>query len=66
MDEFLLAGVADWLVNLSAGWFAAAFIVSATGRRSTRIRWGLLTYNLIIAIVTLLEAIQLRRSLGVL
>lgn len=66
MDQFLFASIADWLINLSAGWFAAAVIVPALSEKSpARISWWLLTGNLLLAILSLLFATQIRRSLGV-
>ena len=66
MNQFWLASIADWLLNLSAGWFAAAIVVPTLSERSVRINWWLLTVNLLLAILSLLFAIHIREILGVL
>ena len=66
MDIYWLSGISDWLINLSAGWFAAAFIVPSVGRKPAKVNWLILTVNVIFAILFLFEAIQLRRLLEIL
>jgi len=63
MDSYFILGFSDWLINLSAGWFAAAFIVPSVGRKPAKVNWFILTTNMVFAILFLLEAIQIRRFL---
>ena len=66
MDAYSFLGISDWLINLSAGWFAAALIVPAVGRKPTKVNLWILTVNVIFAILFLIEAIQLKRITEVL
>ena len=66
MDVYWFLGLSDWLINLSAGWFAAAFIVPAVGRKPAKINWWILTVNVIFAILFLFEAVQLKRFIEIL
>ena len=58
--------ISEWLVNLSAGWFAAAFIVPTTIKRSVKVNVWLLTANTLLCIISLFIAVEIRRYLGVL
>ena len=66
MDAYWLSAFSDWLINISAGWFAAAFVIPATGKRSPKVNLVLLTLNTLFAILSLVGAVSLRRLLGVL
>ena len=54
--------LSDLFVNLSAGWFGAAFIVPLASKRSKLKIW-LLLVNLLFGIITLLAAVLLRGNL---
>lgn len=54
--------VSDLMVNLSAGWFGAAFILPMTTKKF-KINWRLLTINILCGILALLAAVLFRSSL---
>lgn len=56
IDTVLLTTVADWCVNLSAGWFGAAFIVPAFSERSQEFNRRLFLINILFALAYLLFA----------
>lgn len=60
---FLLT-LSDLCVNLSAGFFAATFIIPAFSEKSLSINIGILTVNLIFAIVFFVLAYKLKRIGG--
>ena len=65
MDIFWLTAFSEWLINLSAGWFAAGVII--TGKKlgkSTQYRNLQLTGNFILAILSLAFAVEIKRYLG--
>lgn len=59
MNSVLLNSLADLFINLSAGWFGAAFIVPINVRNREK-RINALIINLVFAIVSLGLAIVLR------
>lgn len=59
MKPILLSILSDLFVNLSAGWFGAAFIVPITTKKS-KIRWWILTVNIAYGILTLVISLILR------
>lgn len=61
LDETWLITLSDLFVNLSAGWFGALFIVPVTSKRPERVRLGLLTVNLLFAIISLLLALKFKK-----
>lgn len=64
MDLYYLAAFSEWLINLSAGWFASVFVIPAFVSRSKKVSLWLLTANIILAILSLLAAIEVKRFLG--
>jgi len=56
VDPFIFSLLSEFLVNLSAGWFAAAFVVPITTKRPRKVSIRLLTINIILSIVCLLAA----------
>ncbi len=58
MNPVILSVISDLLINLSAGWLAAAVIIPFGLKRPKRLR--ALTLNFTIAIVFLVLAIKLR------
>jgi hypothetical protein len=66
MDKFLFITIADWLINLSGSWFAVAIIVPPLAKKPPKLSLILLTGNLILGILSLSLAAQIKRSLGVL
>lgn len=65
MDSYWLSGFSDWLINLSAGWFAGALVVPVIGKKPPKKNLWLLTLNIFFAILTLLVAVEIKRFLGV-
>jgi len=66
VDVFWLAAFSDWLINLSAGWLASAFVIPAIGKRPTKVNFWILTVNVLLAIVTLFLAVSIKRFLRIL
>jgi hypothetical protein len=62
MDKVLVAILADFLINLAAGWAGAALIVPLQTARPT-MKPRLLTTNLFLATLFLLLAFLLRKGL---
>lgn len=50
IDLVLLTIVADWCVNLSAGWFGAAFIVPAFSDKPPTVNRWLMVEDLLFAV----------------
>lgn len=69
MDSYWFSAIADWLVNLSVGWFAAGilflFINKPRNLSKKRNHWQL-TANFLLSMLSLTLAAQIKRSLGVL
>ena len=63
VGEVWLEIVSDLFVNLAAGWIGAAFIIPITSKLDKQVSLGLLTMNLVIAIVFLVAAFELRSKL---
>lgn len=59
-EQILLAVIAEWCVNLSAGWFGAAFIVPATARRPLAINERVVLEDIVLALAFILAAYILR------
>lgn len=60
-DTVLFLVVSELFVNLSAGWFGAAFIAPNFSHRKAPLKYFLLTLDFILGILFLLIAFQLRR-----
>ena len=60
-----MAAFSDWLINLSAGWFASAFVIPAIGKRPPKVNFWILTINTSFAIVSLFIAVKLKRFLKI-
>ncbi len=60
MNSVWWLALADWLINLSAGWSAAGLAVIVTSREFRKINLWLLTSNLLFAILSLVLAVKLR------
>jgi len=54
-----LQGLSDILINLSAGWFGAAFILPMTIRKF-KVNWRILTINIACGIFTYVTAMIIR------
>lgn len=54
LDPALTAALSDWLINLSAGLFGAAFIIPATTKRSVRRNQYLVLANAVTALASFL------------
>lgn len=59
-NQVTLQSISDLFINLSAGWFGAAFIIPVSTRKIKSIPFGLLILNLCFAIIFLITAIKLR------
>lgn len=64
IDPIWFAVFSDWLINLSAGWFGAAFIVSAFSNLPRRINFLLLTFDFCLSIISLVLAFKFRKLAG--
>lgn len=53
--------IADLLINLSAGWYGAIFIIPVATKLTRKINIILLTVNLIIGTLSLVVAVELRK-----
>jgi len=60
-DPLLLAILSELFVNLSAGWFGAAFIVPISSGKIFPIKLDLLTADIIFGIVCLVIAFKVRK-----
>lgn len=60
LHVMILAAIADWLVNLSAGWFGAALIIPAISRRPDDFNSRIAVENVAIALALLAVAIYIR------
>ena len=56
VDSRWLAIISDLFVNLAAGWLAAAMIVSPYSQMRRRVRWWVLTGNILFATISLVVA----------
>lgn len=63
IDPVFISTLADLFVNLSAGWLAAAVVVSPKLRRPGKFVFLVLTGNVMAAILSLLLAFGLRKLL---
>lgn len=59
VNPVLLATLADFCINISAGWFGAAFIVPVLSKRK-KSRFVSLTINLLLSMMFLIVAFGLR------
>lgn len=50
IDAALLQALSDWCVNVSAGWFGAAFIISATSKGSRSINERIFLENVALSL----------------
>ena len=60
LDPTLSAVLSDWLINLSAGLFAAAFVIPATTRRPIKHNQFLVMINLVGALAYFLAGYILK------
>lgn len=60
IDAIFIQTLADLFINLSAGWFGIAFIVP----KNKRVRWRVLTVNILYGIVCLIISFLLRKLLN--
>lgn len=56
MDFYWFTIISNLFVNLSAGWFAAAFIIPATSKRKVRLSFWLFTTDILFGILCLVVA----------
>lgn len=63
VDAVWLEIISELCINLSAGWIGAAVVIPVTSKLDRRVNLGLLTMNLVAAIVFLMAAFELRRGL---
>lgn len=56
--------IADLLINLSAGWFGAVFIIPIATKLPKKLNLLLLTWNLFVGILSLTGAVELRKING--
>ena len=61
MNSAVISSIADLFINLSAGWFGAVFIVPVFSDASLIFSLPVLTGDLVMGIVFLVSAIELRR-----
>ena len=52
--------IADLLVNMAAGWFGAVLIVPNFSKETGFSKWGILTVDLVMGILSLLLAFKLK------
>lgn len=64
LDPIFLLVLSDLFVSLSAAWLGAAIIVPI-GAKRPKLKFWLLSVNLIFAIILLTLGYQLRRSAGI-
>ena len=63
MDKIFFQAISDLCINLSAGWFGAAFIVpNAVGKRG-KVKFWILTVDIFLGIIFLVLSVQLRKRL---
>lgn len=55
LDPLFLTIVSDLFVNLSAGWFGAAFIVPVASKKP-KLKWWVLLLNISFGIISLVNA----------
>ena len=60
LDPLFVIILSDLFVNLSAGWFGAAFIVTLVSKRS-KLKFRVLFLNLLFGTISLVVAYVLRR-----
>ena len=65
LDKDLYLVISDLFINISAGWFGAAFIVPAFSKEDFTLNIGILTTNLLMGILFLVLAYKLRKQGGV-
>jgi len=63
LDPLFLTTFSDLLVNLSAGWFGAAFIVPLASKK-TKIKWWVLLLNISFGMISLINAFLLKKIAG--
>lgn len=63
VDASWLQIILELCVNLSAGWIGAAVVIPVTSKLDRKVNLGLLTMNLVAAIVFLVAAFELRGGL---
>ena len=52
--------LADLMINIAAGWFGAVFIVPNFSKETGFAKWGMLTVDMIMGILSLWLAFKLR------
>lgn len=55
--------IADWLVNISAGWFGAAIILPATRDWPRKLHIGIIATNLVLALACFFAAVIIKSKL---
>jgi len=63
MDKIVRASIADLFINISAGWFGAAYGVLFLAEASIVLKLGILIFDIMLAIICLYLAIKLRRRI---
>lgn len=63
-DPVWSQSIADLLINLSAGWFGAVFVLPITTKLSKKLNVLLLTMNLTVGMLSLGFAVELRKVGG--
>ena len=61
-DPVWFSVIADLLIDLSAGWLAAAAVMVVKYRATQPMNWALLTINVAIGIFALVMAFELRKE----
>jgi len=56
--------ISDLFINLAAGWFGAVIVVPITSQQSEKVKLGLLTTNLLLAILSLVIAFKFKELSG--
>lgn len=64
IDSPLFLSASDWFINISAGWFGAAFIISALSRPPKRISLVWLTIDIVFAIFSFAVGVALRKAIS--
>lgn len=62
IDSSLLLSASDWLINVSAGWFGAAFIVPALAKPPKKVHFVWLTVDIALAIFAFVVAVALKQT----
>ena len=62
IDPLFLLSASDWFINISAGWFGAAFIISALSKPPKRINLVWLTIDIVFAIFSFAIGVALKQA----